>query len=95
MTREEFFEKIRWPKIFTAIGILNPIVGIGQLWNLVTTGKHENVSMLTFALMFVVVAGFAGEGCKNRTPMAMWSMVAASAVNGTTVVLLYYLRYVR
>ena len=92
MTREQVAKKIRWQVIFAIIGLFNPVVGLPQLWSLVTTGQHEGLSLPTFFLMFVIVAGFAVDGFFNRNRIAARSMAAAALVNGANFTLLTYFR---
>jgi len=46
MTREEFAERIHWPQIIWVVIIANPLMIVPQWWEIISTGRAQNVSLL-------------------------------------------------
>lgn len=92
MTREEFAQRIHWPKVFAFFGIVNPLFMVPQLLSIVTTGTTAGVSLSMLTILAFVQAAVVGEGFFNRRTTLMVSNAAATTVTILTALAVLYFR---
>ena len=91
MTREEFAEKIHWPKIFWFTAMLNPAAFLPQIYHIFSTGKVDGISIPMFALFIVIQLTFLYQGYLQRSVQQMLSMGMSAGLTMITIaVTLYY-----
>lgn len=86
MDRGEFLNIAAWRWWMIFIGVINPLFPIPQLYQIVTTGVTEGISIETFVLVVVIQATFSAQGYLRRDRVLFASNGIAALVSSSVVV---------
>lgn len=92
MTREQFAELIQWNKIIWFFGIfVNPLMIMPQLWEIVSTGRTEGVSLAFLGILMIVQWVFSAQGFFIRDkPIFVSNGLAGLATLLTALATIYF-----
>jgi uncharacterized protein with PQ loop repeat len=92
MTREEYAQKIGWPKIMFWAGLLNPLALVPQLYSIASTGNVSGVSLPMLGLFLIIQISFTLNGFFQRDKAVMISMGASVPLTTSIIVLVLLYR---
>jgi uncharacterized protein with PQ loop repeat len=92
ITREVLSQKIRWNKIMFALGLLNPLAFVPQIYAIVTTHVVAGISIQMFSLFVVIQLSFFINGFFQRDKAVMISMGSSALLTSIAIMLTLYYR---
>ena len=92
MTREAFAEYIHWNWYIGFIGFVNIVSLVPQIRQTIRTRKVNEISLMTFVIIFVIQVSFAIEGFFRNSPTILWSNGIAACTNTLLISLVLYFR---
>lgn len=93
MTRDQFSQKIGWPKIIWILGLINVGTMLPQLVKIIKTQQTEGLALEFFALACFMQSAYGLQGFFTRDKMLMWTMALSALVTAAIIVSISYIRW--